>query len=362
MEPQQETIVVTGVSGNLGQRLLPHLSGYRVIGIDIRPPAVDSALFRFESMDLGRESSCDRLFSMLRETGASGVIHLAFVTDPQRLGILDETRMWQINVAGTARVMEAIAVANRQGAKVSRFIVPSSVAVYGPETPAPVKEDYRLAAHTLPYAVHKMESDRVVQYRAESLGNCTTYVLRAHIFTGASMQNYMVGALRGTPTGNGELGRKWRERGKRLPVMIPFGEENLQKRLQFVHVDDMARLITWLVDQKSKGSELVVLNVAGRGEPITIGRCTELANAKVLRLPRWLSVKALEWLWNRGISAVPPQAFPYMVGSYTMDTTRLQRLLGKDFERVIHYTSESALMDSFLPETAATTYQASGQA
>ena len=51
-----------------------------------------------------------------------------------------------------------------------------------------------------------------------------------------------------------------------------------------------------------------------------------------------------------------------MVGSYTMDTTRLQRLLGKDFERVIHYTSEGALMDCFLPETAATTYQTSGQA
>ena len=60
----------------------------------------------------------------------------------------------------------------------------SSVSAYGPETPGPVKEDFPLGAHTLPYAIHKRESDEVVRYRAESLGDCCTYVLRPHIFAG----------------------------------------------------------------------------------------------------------------------------------------------------------------------------------
>lgn len=345
METDQ-SIIVTGVSGNLGQRLLPHLDGFRVIGIDMRPPA-DAKLAQFVSMDLGNESSCRQLTDLIHQTSAKAIIHLAFVIDPQRTGVLDVDRMWQINVSGTSRVMEAISVANRYGASVSRFIFPSSVSAYGPETPGPVKEEFPLAAHTLPYAIHKMESDKVVQARAESLGHCTTYMLRPHIFTGATMQNYLVGALRGTPTGNGARGKKWREQGKRLPLMLPFGNEWLHKNFQFVHVDDMARLMSWLMRREPEGNKLYILNVAGRGAPITIERCAQVANARIVRVPKWMGQIALQKLWDWGISGIPPEALPFMIGSYTMDTTRLQKLLGNDYEKVMQYTVEEALADSF---------------
>ena len=83
----------------------------------------------------------------------------------------------------------------------------------------------------------------MVRYRAESLGDCLTYILRPHIFTGASVQNYMVGALRGTPLGQGKRAARMRAEGKRLPLMLPRGEKYLEKRFQFVHVDDVARLL-----------------------------------------------------------------------------------------------------------------------
>ena len=66
-------------------------------------------------------------------------MHLAFVIDPVRTGVLDVERMWQINVAGTARVMEAIAEVNRHGGRVEKFVFISSVSAYGPETPGPVE-------------------------------------------------------------------------------------------------------------------------------------------------------------------------------------------------------------------------------
>jgi UDP-glucose 4-epimerase len=349
MALEQETIIVTGVSGNLGQRLLPFLNNYRVIGIDLRPPAAGT-VEKFLSLDFGEESSCRRLTQLIQDTNVCAVIHLAFVIDPQRTGVLDVNRMWQINVSGVARVMEAISVANRYGASVTRFIFPSSVSAYGPETPGPVKEDYPLAAHTLPYAVHKMESDRVVQFRAESLGNCTTYMLRPHIFTGASMQNYLVGALRGTPTGNGRHGAKMRTEGKRLPLMLPYGDAYLGKLFQFVHVDDMARLMAWLLRRKPDGNQLHILNVAGRGGPITIERAAQLANAKIVRVPKFVGRIVLQKLWDWGISGIPPEALPYMIGSYTMDTTRLKQMLGQDYEKVMQYTVEDALADSFTEE------------
>ena len=149
--------------------------------------------------------------------------------DPVQSGVLDLERMWQINVAGTARVMEAISVVNRTGGDVKQFIFPSSVSAYGPETPGPVTEDAPLAPIRLPYAIHKRESDEVVRYRAESLGDCRIYILRPHIFTGASMQNYMVGALRGTPLGKSKRAARMRAEGKRLPLLLPGGKKYPEK-------------------------------------------------------------------------------------------------------------------------------------
>jgi nucleoside-diphosphate-sugar epimerase len=358
MTAAKPTVVVTGASGNLGLRLLPLLSRFRVVGLDLRRPAAptDGMDFDFEPIDLGLESSCDRLIAILRESNAVAVVHLAFVIDPQRTGVLDKRKMWQINVAGTARVLEAITEVNRLGGKVRTLVIPGSVSSYGPETPPEVAEDQPLKAHTLTYAVHKKESDEVVQARAGALGDCTTYLLRPHIFVGRTMENYLVGALRGTPTGNGRLGAWMRRKGYRLPMLLPMGGHYLQKRFQFVHVDNVARLIAYLLLRDGGAPGLHIFNVADRGEPITLARAAELANAKFIRLPGKAACRVLlNVLWDLGICAAPPDALPYMCGSYTMSTRRLREFLGSDYEQVIQHTMESGLRDSFLSSSSAAT-------
>ncbi len=344
----RRTVLVTGVSGNLGVRLLPFLSEFAVVGVDVRPPAVSASQVEFHSLDLGRESSCRVMTDLLRQTGATSVIHLSFILDPLRSGVLDLERMWQINVAGTARVMEAISVVNRTGGNVRQFIFPSSVSAYGPETPGPVREDAPLQAYSLPYAIHKKESDEVVRYRAESLGDCRVYILRPHIFAGRSMQNYMVGVLRGTPAGKSKRAARMRAEGKRLPLLLPRGKEYLGKKVQFVHVDDMARLLAYLLYRPKTDPPLTILNVAGRGDALTFERCAAIANAQIKRAPnRAAFTIALRVLWKLGISSIPPEAAPYLIGSYTMDTTRLQEFLGAHYPDVITYTIEDALQDTF---------------
>src|SRR6202521_3863245 len=291
-------------------------------------------------MDLALEESCRELFLLLREARPVAVIHLAFVLDPVRTGVLDVDRMWQINVAGTARVMEAITEANRDDSIVGRFIFPSSVSVYGPDLPKPVSEDRPLGAHTLPYAMHKMERDKVVQQRAPALRGCSAYMLRPHIFAGASVENYMVGAFRGTPNGRGERAAKMRSQGKRLPCMLPRGKRYLENRIQFVHVDDVARLITHILRRTEPESQrLPILNVAGRGEPLSFEQCIDMARAKLVRVPGKASFRlVLQFLWKSGISAIPPEAMPYMTGKYIMNTDRLKKFLGQNYEDVIRYT------------------------
>jgi len=353
--PAKPKVLVTGVSGNLGRRLLCELEDFSVVGVDFKAPAEGASLLDFSALDLGRESTCNALVSLIRQHNVQAVVHLAFVIDPVMTGVLDKKRMWQINVAGTARVMEAIAEANRSGGAVQQFIFPSSVSAYGPELPADVNEDHPLAAHTLTYAIHKKEADELVRVRAEQMAGCSTYLLRPHIFVGRSVENYLVGALRGTPRGTSSLAARMRAKGTRLPLLLPTGDQYLHKRFQFLHIDDMARLIAYILRKpERRPGVLSVLNVAGRGDAVTIAEAAEIAKAKLVRLPTRAACRAvLSALWGLKISSIPPEALPYMVGSFTMDLSRLKEFLGADFTRVIRNTVREALEDTFAVHTSA---------
>jgi len=355
MSVPEKTVVVTGIAGNLGLRLLREVPEFDIFGLDLNPvrdPAASHPSFHFESIDLGEEPSSRELIDLLRKSEAQSVMHLAFVIDPLRTGVVDVDRMWRINVAGTARVMEAVGVVNRTGGVIKKFVYVSSVAAYGSDLPGPVSEDHPLAGHTLPYAIHKREADQVAQARAKLLGACSTYILRPHIFAGASMRNYLINILRGTPYGQGRLGRWLEKRGHKLPALIPYGRKYLDVRFQYVHVDDMARLLAWILRRPDVGRSLTILNVAGRGEALTFERCAQVAGARVTRVPGKAACRTVLSLgWKLGISSVPADAVPYFTGTYLMDTKRLRELLGKDYENVMRHTCEEALADSFKRES-----------
>lgn len=346
MGEEKPRIVITGATGNLGVRLMPLLHGFDIIAVGRNAPRTDIPV-HFVRMDLGKEESCRELFLLLREYRPIAVVHLAFVIDQVRSGVLDLDEMWHINVAGTARVMEAITEANRDDFIVGKFIYCSSASVYGPRLPEPAKEETPLGAHTLPYTIHKMEADQVVQQRAPALRGCSAFLLRPHIFAGATVENYLIGTLRGTPSGNSARAARMREQGKRLPCMLPWGKRYQQNRIQFVHVDDVARLIVYILQRtEPEAQRLTIMNVAGRGAAITLAQCIETAQAKLVQVPgTWVFRNILKLLWKLGISAVPPEAAPYMTGEYLLNTDRLQKFLGQDYEAVIRNTIPGALAD-----------------
>lgn len=349
---QKPAVLVTGVSGNLGLRLLELLPDFKVIGVDVHPPAISSALAYFEKADLAEERSCIQLLELMRRYRPESIVHLAFIVDPQRSGVIDQEKMWQINVAGTGRLIEAVSEYNRMLGGVHKFIFPSSVSVYGPELPKAVAEDAPLQAHTLPYALHKRETDLTVQARAYSM-KCKTYILRPAIFLGPTVQNYLLGVLRGVPGGKGALGERMRGRNQRLPLLLPSRGNYLERKVQFVHVDDVARLIAFILRRRQSDPQISIMNVAGRGDPIALEKCARIAKSEIKRLPaRVLCRLALRILWKLGISDVPPEAFPYLVGSYLMETARLRVFLGEDYRKVIHYTIEEALEETFRDSSA----------
>lgn len=350
-ENSSHAVLITGVSGDLGSRLLSQLNDFRAIGVDLRKPRVS---LPFAPVDLGSDGAVAILANLLRETQASAVVHLAWVLDPLRTGILDRKRMWQINVAGTRRVMDAIAQVNASGCAITKFVFTSSVSSYGPNLSRPARETDPLGGHTLIYAEHKRESDQLVQSRWQHLGACSTYILRPHIFTGPTVQNYQIGALRGTPGGKSRIAEWMRTQGKRLPIILPTGGDYLENKFQFVHVDDVARLIAFILRRPESTPSLTVLNVASRGEPLPLWQCAQIGAAKILRLPtKALCRLVIQAVWSMGISSIPPDAFPYLIGSYPMDTSRLRDFLGDHYESVIRYTVREAVGAAFEKEEAA---------
>ena len=347
------TLLVTGVSGNLGISLLRQLADFQVIGVDVREPPAGADIFRFEKVDLAEERSCSQLLELMRAYRPEAVAHLAFVIDPVRAGVLDRRAMWQINVVGTSRVLEAIAEHNRMVGGVEKFVFPSGAAVYGPEPKGLVQEDAVLNAQSLAYALHQQEADVTVQARAGTLRKCKTYILRSQIYAGAGVQNYQLGILRGVPGGKGRLGQRLRRRGIRLPLVLPRRGNHLDHRFQFVHVDDVARLIAHIARRKESDPPLNVLNVAGRGDPLTLRRCVEIAGIPVKHVPaKTICRQRLRLLWNLGVSDIPPAALPYLLGSCVLETVKLRVFLGEHYRSVIQHTCEEALADTFAAKPA----------
>src|SRR5258708_12982546 len=158
MESAKPVVVVTGIAGNLGSRLLPREGDVSVLGVDLRPPQTDFPL-QFERLDLGEEACTRTLYELLRDTRPVAVVHLAFVIDPVRTGVLDTERMWQINVAGTARGMEAVTGADRAAdSPVRQFIFSRRASAYGSHLPAPAAANFVLAAPTLPHPSYNKHS------------------------------------------------------------------------------------------------------------------------------------------------------------------------------------------------------------
>jgi nucleoside-diphosphate-sugar epimerase len=344
------TVLLTGVAGNLGLRLIENLGDFQVIGTDLREPADCSKLFRFEKIDLREERSCDQLLDLMRAYRPEAVVHLAFILDPLRSGVVDPRQMWTVNVAGTSRVTEAIAEHNRMIGGIEKFVFPTSAMVYGPELDKPAMEETPLNAQSLPYALQQQEADETVQERAKGLRNCKTYILRSHVYAGASVQNYQLGVLRGVPNGKGRLAERLRRKGTKLPLWLPSRGNYLEHRFQFVHVDDVARLIAHILRRKQGDPRLTVLNVAGRGDSLSLRRCIEIANIEVKHVPgKAICRRALKLLWELGVSDIPPEALPYLLGSSTMDTAKLRVFLGEHYRSVIQFTCEEALEESFQP-------------
>lgn len=115
-------IVITGASGNVGTSLLTALTDgdhgdHDIVGIARRQPSWHPPGVQWVEADVTTADLTSRF------AGADAVVHLAWLIQPSH----DPMALWQANVTGTKRVIEATVAAG-----VPRLVHASSVGAYAP--------------------------------------------------------------------------------------------------------------------------------------------------------------------------------------------------------------------------------------
>jgi UDP-glucose 4-epimerase len=133
-------VALTGVSGYLGQLILPlldkHLGVESILGLDIAPCPFHSPKCSFQTADM-RTADFKTLLK-----GMDVLYHLAFVVEPPK-GMTIKT-IDEINIQGSKNVLQGAVAAG-----VSKIIVASSIAAYGahPDNPEVLTEESPLRAN-----------------------------------------------------------------------------------------------------------------------------------------------------------------------------------------------------------------------
>ncbi len=286
-------VAITGVSGLIGQHVLPLLDPdpdiERIVGLDVREPARRCRRFEFHRVDL----ASTELKPLL--DGVDVVVHLASWPD----SIADEALMTRVNVDATRRLLEAAAAAG-----VQRIVRVSTAAVYGawPNNPVPLTEDAPLRPNPefLP-AVHAAEVERMLgEWRDEHPGAVVT-------------------VLRLAPVMSAALDRR------QLPARLVAGRPALRIRgaappVQVTHVDDAASAVALAVRTPLPGA----YNVASDSWLSPEGALELMPRRFFPALPTRLVTALLRRAWSLGIGDVPPSIVPYVVHSWVVANDRLR--------------------------------------
>ena len=204
----------------------------RVVAIDTRPLPVPFHNVRLEKRDVTHP-----LDDTFRDYGVNTVVHLASILRPGH-NHREVERVRQANVKSVQSVLKAC-----HAAKVGNFIYLSSHTIYGAhkDNPIPVTEEAPLRTPTaFQYAHDKALCEAEVQAFAGNNPDVSVTVLRSCVVMGPGSDNYVTRAFL-------------------KPVLL--GVMGHDPPLQFVHEDDLAKLLHLLIMRPCGGT----FNVAGEG-------------------------------------------------------------------------------------------------
>lgn len=294
-------VFVTGASGYLGRSLIAELAARRgegrvgiVVAADIRltetlPPGV--TFVRHDVRDEG-------LDDLLRSFGITCVVHLASIVTPPK----GSTRAFEysVDVAGTARVLEACVLAG-----VGRIVVTSSGAAYGyhADNPEWITEDAPIRGNqAFAYSWHKrLVEEMLADYRTRCPA-LQQVVFRVGTILGATVNNQITALF------------------VRSRLLVIRGSES---PFVFVHDADVVDCLARAIDSPVVG----IFNVAGDGA-LTMREIAMLLGKPLMTVPAWLLRGALRLARPLGLTRYGPEQVDFLRYRPVLANDRLKQVFG----------------------------------
>ena len=183
-------VLVTGADGFVGRYALPALraAGHDVVachragaGLPVWSSAPELVGIAWRPLELGHEAS---VAEAVRGT-PEGVLHLAALSSGGAAR-RDPGLAWEVNAAGTARLVEALAQGRAPGTAGPLVVVVSSGEVYGPAGPEPRREA-DATRPVSPYAASKLGAEEAARETARRTG-LRVVIARPFAHTGPGQQ------------------------------------------------------------------------------------------------------------------------------------------------------------------------------
>ncbi len=297
--PSVRTVAITGISGLIGQRLLPLVEAIegveRIIGLDVREPARRVGALEFHLVDLvGGDLS-----ALL--DGADVVVHLAGVVGPTP----SETLAHTVNVDGTRALLAAISAptgVGGHGNSVRKVIRASSAAVYGAwqNNDVPLTEDSAVRPNPgYQPAILDAECERLLVEWSDQHSEVAIIRLRLAPVVGSGARSVFARAAVGRP-----------------PAVV----RGATPPSQVVHVDDVASAIVHAIEHDLDG----VYNVASDGWLDHDDAVAVAPHRLPPAVPEDVAHKALTALWSSGIGDAPPEVLPYVMYPWVLSNDKLK--------------------------------------
>ncbi|MEW5826805.1 MAG: NAD-dependent epimerase/dehydratase family protein [Candidatus Bipolaricaulota bacterium] len=165
MAATPERILVTGAGGQIGSELVPHLRRRHgadvVVATDVRETARDAlGPGPFEVLDVRDRG---RLREVVDRHQIGVVFHMAAILSA--MGEAHPQLAWDVNVGGLVNVLE---VARER--ELRRVFCPSSIAVFGPETPRELAPQSGVLRPSTMYGLSKVTGELLADYYAQRYG------------------------------------------------------------------------------------------------------------------------------------------------------------------------------------------------
>ncbi|AHM62589.1 nad-dependent epimerase/dehydratase [Flammeovirgaceae bacterium 311] len=153
-----EKVLVIGANGQLGSELTNALrkkwGTTNVIASDIRLPQQQEAGDRFEILDALHK---EELYKLIEKEGISHIYHLAAVLSAT--GEKNPHFAWKLNMESLLNVLEA-----GRELKISKIFWPSSIAIFGPDTPKQQVPQLTICNPTTIYGISKLAGEQWCEY------------------------------------------------------------------------------------------------------------------------------------------------------------------------------------------------------